>query len=69
MTTTTPEALLLPVALLAFYAYCLVDFTRTPEWQIRTFDKRVWVVLLVFTNVFGGVMWLCVGRPNAPRRR
>ena len=67
--TPPTAALLIPFTLLALYAYCLVDFSRTPEWEMRTFDRRVWIVLLVFTNVAGGLMWLCVGRPNPPRRR
>jgi hypothetical protein len=32
---------------------------------MRTFDRPVWVLLLVFMNVVGGLMRLCVGRPNA----
>jgi len=24
----------------------------------------VWVVLLVFTNIFGALLWLVVGRPE-----
>ncbi|HVN11305.1 MAG TPA: PLDc N-terminal domain-containing protein [Kineosporiaceae bacterium] len=58
-----------PLALLAFYAYCLADFSRTPESEMRTFDRRTWILLLVFGNVFGGAMWLRLGRPNHPRDR
>jgi hypothetical protein len=54
------------LALVAVYAYCLADFARTPEWEIRTFDRQTWILLLIFTNVVGGLMWLRLGRP--PRR-
>ncbi len=58
-----------PLALAAFWAYCLVDFTRTDERDMRTFDRRTWVVLLVVTTFLGAVLWYVKGRPrNAARR-
>ena len=51
------------VAALGFWVYCLVDFSRTNEYEMRTFSKPVWLMLLVFTNIFGGLMWLYYGRP------
>lgn len=56
--------LLVPLLLLALYAYCLADFARTDPAQIRTFSRGVWILLLVFTNVVGGVLWLMSGRPE-----
>ena len=53
--------------LLGFYGYCLVDFSRTDEYDIRTFDKTVWIFILVFTNIAGGLLWLYVGRPEHRR--
>ena len=52
------------VALLGFWGYCLVDFVRTPEYQMRTYSRATWVLLLVFTSVFGGALWLMKGRPR-----
>ena len=52
------------VAALVFWAYCLVDFTRTAEWEIRTVPRHVWVVLLVFGSVAGGIAWWMLGRPR-----
>ncbi|WP_158274556.1 PLD nuclease N-terminal domain-containing protein [Cellulomonas sp. WB94] len=54
--------------LVALWAYCLVDFTRTDEQRMRTFTKPMWMVVLVFFNVVGGVMWLQLGRPQRPAR-
>jgi hypothetical protein len=65
----TAATVIAPLALLAFYAYCLADFSRTPEWEMRTFDKRTWIGLLILTNVAGGVMWLGIGRPTRPHPR
>jgi len=52
------------LAALAFWGYCLFDFTRTDESEMRTFVRPVWIMLLVFTNIFGGLMWLYYGRPQ-----
>lgn len=55
----------------AVWGYSLIDFSRTDERDLRTFSKDVWLVLLVFGSVVGGVAWLVAGRPRPPgvRRR
>ncbi len=50
----------------AFWVFCLVDFTRTPERDVRTFSRPVWMVLLVLGSVVGSLAWVALGRP--PRR-
>ena len=47
-----------------FWGYCLFDLGRTGQREVRTFSKPVWVVLRVFTNVLGALMWFTVGRPQ-----
>jgi hypothetical protein len=61
--------LLVLVAALVFWGYCLLDFTQTDEREIRTFSKSIWLVILVFGSVLGGLLWLSVGRPQHPERR
>jgi hypothetical protein len=53
----------------AIWAYSLVDFSQTDERDMRTFSRDVWLVLLVFGSVLGGVAWLMGGRPQPPRVR
>ncbi len=53
---------------LALWFYCLVDFSRTDESQMRTFSKPVWMMLLVFASLLGSLMWLYYGRPQRPSR-
>jgi hypothetical protein len=61
---------LVVLAAIGFWGYCLVDFTRTDELEMRLFSKPVWVVLLVFTSILGSLLWLFVGRPpQRPSRR
>jgi hypothetical protein len=56
------------LAVLAFWGYCLLDFSRTDEREMRSFSRPTWLALLVFLNVFGGIMWLQLGRPPRQRR-
>ena len=54
----------LPVlALLVFWAYCLVDLVNSDERDIRLFDKRAWLVIVVVLNIVGAVWWYAQGRP------
>ncbi len=62
--------LVVPLLLaLGLWAYCLVDFTRTDERDIRLYPRQVWIFLLVFTNIFGSLLWLAYGRAPRPSRR
>jgi hypothetical protein len=61
-----PEALI--VLALVFWAWCVVDYTRTDPRQMRTLDPMVWLVLLVIGSVAGGVCWVIGGRPRHPAR-
>jgi len=52
---------------LAVWGYSLVDFSQTDERDMRTFSRDIWLVLLVFGSVVGGLAWLAAGRPRPPR--
>ena len=65
----SPPALIVVLLLAAFWAYCLFDLARTSEWEVRTYPKQVWLLLLVFTNFIGALFWLAKGRPERPNRR
>lgn len=58
---------LVVLAALAFWVYALVDFSRTPERDVATFPRPVWLVLLVLGSVVGAVAWFAVGRPATRR--
>jgi len=60
---------LVVLAAIGFWGYCLVDFTRTDELEMRLFSKPVWVILLVFTSLLGSLLWFFAGRPQRPSRR
>jgi hypothetical protein len=61
-----PIVVLIPA--LAFWAYSLVDFSRTPDIGIRTFARDTWLVILTFGSVVGCAAWWLNGRPQHPQR-
>lgn len=66
---TPLTAALVPLTLLGLWGYCLYDFAHTDEAEMRTYNKQVWVLLLVFTSIFGGMLWMVAGRPEHPPGR
>ncbi|MFB9251332.1 PLDc N-terminal domain-containing protein [Sphaerisporangium melleum] len=56
-------SVLLGLALLAFWLYCLFDAITTPEGDVRNLPKILWVLMLVLLPGLGGVLWLLLGRP------
>ncbi|WP_425581982.1 PLDc N-terminal domain-containing protein [Streptosporangium fragile] len=59
--------LLVGLALLAFWLYCLFDVITTPDEESRNLPKLLWVLIVVLLVPVGGVFWLLLGRPNGPR--
>ncbi|WP_214409936.1 PLDc N-terminal domain-containing protein [Sphaerisporangium fuscum] len=65
-------SVLLGLALLAFWLYCLFDVITTPEEDVRNLPKLLWVLIVVLLADLGGLLWLLLGRPlgeQAIRRR
>lgn len=58
-----PYVLVITLALL-FWAWCIIDFARTDPLEVRTFEPRVWVVVLALGSFAGGVAWVIGGRPR-----
>lgn len=56
---------------IALLAYCLIDCIQTDEGDIRNMSKSLWVILIIFLPIVGGVAWLVAGRPptRTPRRQ
>ncbi|MCG5215139.1 PLDc N-terminal domain-containing protein [Streptosporangium sp. KLBMP 9127] len=59
--------LVLGLALLAFWLYCLFDVITTPDQETRNLPKILWVLIVVLLVVIGGLFWLLLGRPRDPR--
>ncbi len=59
--------LLVGLAMLAFWLYCLFDAITTPDEETRNLPKILWVIIVLLLPLAGGVFWLLLGRPNGPR--
>ncbi len=50
-----------------FVVPCLIDVAVTPAYDLRSFTKPTWALIIVCFSVFGAVAWVVAGRPD--RRR
>ncbi|MEV8637676.1 PLDc N-terminal domain-containing protein [Streptosporangium sp. NPDC051023] len=57
--------LLVGLAILAFWLYCLFDAITTPDEETRNLPKLLWVIIVLLLPIAGGVFWLLLGRPSA----
>ncbi|WP_166986169.1 PLD nuclease N-terminal domain-containing protein [Canibacter zhoujuaniae] len=57
------RALIITVVLAAaFQIFAVVDAAMTEPQRTRGVSKPVWVVLVVFLPVIGGILWLTIGK-------
>ncbi len=54
--------LLLPILLIAFTVYCVVDVVKTEEGRVQHLPKVLWLVLALLFTPVGGIAWLLAGR-------
>jgi len=55
----------LPVFLeLGLLVYCLIDCIQTPDGAHRNLSKGIWILLILFFPIVGGIAWLVAGRPE-----
>jgi hypothetical protein len=57
------------LALLAFWLYCLFDVITTPEEGMRNLPKVLWVIVVVLLFAVGGLLWFLLGRPLQQQAR
>ena len=48
--------------------YCVLNIITTPDSDVRNLPKLLWLVLVLFFPIVGGVAWLVAGRPQGPAR-
>jgi hypothetical protein len=54
---------------LAVWLYALVDALRRPKdvWAAARQDQLVWVIVVVFLNLIGALVYLMVAKPTLDR--
>lgn len=60
-------SVLVGLAVLAFWLYCLFDVITTPDEEARNLPKILWVLVILLLPLVGGLFWLLLGRPHGPR--
>lgn len=48
----------------ALVVFCLIDCVQTDSLLVRNLSKPMWILLIVFLPIAGGVAWLVAGRPT-----
>lgn len=54
--------LILALVLTAFWVYTIVDCSVQPATRHRGVSKPIWILIVIFLPVLGGLLWLTVGR-------
>ena len=58
----TRALLILALVATAFWVYTIVDCAVQPPTRHRGVSKPIWILIVVFIPVLGGLLWLVVGR-------
>lgn len=53
---------------LALWIWALVDAIRTRDGQFRAGTQLIWILVILFGNLIGAIVYLAVGRPSAAMR-
>ena len=48
--------------------YCVLNVITTPEGEVRNLPKLLWLLIVLFFPIVGGIAWLVAGRPRGPAR-
>lgn len=59
---------LVSVLTLCLMVYCALNVITTPDGEVRNLPKMIWLLLVLFFPLVGGVAWLVAGRPVSPSR-
>jgi len=60
--------LLVGLAAFAVWIWALIDAIKTPDGTFRAGNQLIWVLVILFGNLLGAIIYLIVGRPAAPIR-
>ena len=53
---------------LCLVVYCTLNVITTPEAEVRNLPKLLWLLIVLFVPIVGGIAWLVAGRPQGPAR-
>ncbi len=53
---------------LCMVVYCTLNVITTPDSEVRHLPKLLWLAIVLFFPIVGGIAWLVAGRPQGPAR-
>jgi hypothetical protein len=61
---------LIGLGLFVVWVWTLVDVLKVPsDDRFRSGTQLIWVLVIVFTQIIGSIIYLAVGRPEPAMRR
>lgn len=48
----------------AVWLYALIDVIRTPDHHYQAGTQLIWVLVVLFANIIGALLYLAIGRPR-----
>jgi hypothetical protein len=61
---------ILSVGFLALWIWALVDCIQVPDDSMyQSGNKLIWVLIIVFVNWIGAILYLLIGRPRGGREK
>ena len=53
---------------LALLVYAVLDVVTTPRDAVQVLPKPLWLLIVLFVPIVGGIAWLVAGRPQGSAR-
>lgn len=57
------------VAAVIFIVYAVIDCALTDTYRVRGVPKAVWILVILFIPVIGGLLWFIIGRGRAKQQQ
>lgn len=70
MSLLVAPVLLVGLAGFVVWVWTLIDVLKVPsDDRFRAGTQLVWVLVIVFTQIIGSIIYLAIGRPEPSQRR
>jgi uncharacterized membrane protein len=57
--------LIVPIVIIAFMIFAIVDLLLTPPTRVRGVPKLVWAAIVILLPIVGGILWFWIGKESA----
>ena len=57
--------LVIPIVIIAFMIFAIVDLLLTPPTRVRGVPKLVWAAIVILLPIVGGILWFWIGKESS----